>query len=63
MSKDKLSALAISLTDVAQLLSGVTFPCIDHQPTKEKQLQFNKLTLAFCTEIACRLALVESKTL
>jgi hypothetical protein len=63
MSRDKLSALAIGLAGVAQLLFGVTFPCFDHQATKEKELQFNKLALAFCTKIACRLALVESKTL
>jgi hypothetical protein len=63
MSREKLYALAIDLAGIAQLLFGVTSPCFDHQPTNEKELRFNKLALAFCTKIACRLALVESKTL
>lgn len=57
MSRDKLPALATGLADVAQLLPGITFPWFSHQPTKEKEMQFNKLDLSFCTEIACRLAL------
>jgi hypothetical protein len=62
-SRDKLSALAIGLPGVAQLLFGVAFLCFDYQPTKEKELHFNKLDLVHYTDIACRLALVESKTL
>ena len=63
MSRDKLSALAIGLAGIAQLLFGGTFLCFNHQSAKEQELQFNNLALAFCTEIACRLALVESQTL
>ena len=63
MSREKLYALAIDLAGIDQLLFGVTSPCFDYQPTKEKELQFNKLALTFCTKIDCRLALVDSKTL
>jgi hypothetical protein len=63
MSRDTSSALVIDLAGVAQLLFGVTLPCFDHQSTKEKEVQFNTLALAFCTEIACRPALVEIKIL
>ena len=63
MSRDKFSALAIGLPGVAQFLFGVAFLCFDYQPTKEKELHFNKLALVYCADIACRLALVESKTL
>lgn len=41
--RDTLSALAIGVAGLAQVLFGVTFPCFDNSPTETKENLFNNL--------------------
>lgn len=45
--RDQVSALAIGLAGVAQLLFGVTFPCFDEKSNYTNRIKFNDLALDF----------------
>jgi hypothetical protein len=47
VSRDKLSALAVSFASASQLIFGVTFPCFDFHSTKEKRVKFKNQPLQF----------------
>jgi hypothetical protein len=45
--QDQVSALAIGLAGVAQLLFGVTFPCFDEKSNYTNRIKFNGSALDF----------------
>lgn len=54
LSRDQVSALAIGLAGLAEVLFGTTFPCFDPKPTAYKTNTFTKSAIVFCTGITNR---------
>ncbi|EPB84317.1 hypothetical protein HMPREF1544_08912 [Mucor circinelloides 1006PhL] len=47
LCRDQVSALAIGLAGLAQLLFGVTLPCFDEKTNHQSRCTFNDLVLSF----------------
>ncbi|GAN00784.1 hypothetical protein MAM1_0002d00208 [Mucor ambiguus] len=50
LSRDRVSAMAIGLAGLSQVLFGVTVPEFDPQSSAAKSKQFNEKAVAFCKD-------------